>query len=211
MMYSNTKVICIVLTIHCITEGQMKTEGLIKVTQELMQHRKQYFFKEICFCLQVNKTHTKSAEWSLRTRGVYSNQMNWLCLKLEQNIATRLTWCFFVCFLRVSQDDVLDSYCADRQLQICLASWLVGGWVLSLGVSCHIKARQWKKEKALCLFCLFEVVVHQKEQFSLGPVIHIWTWKLYFVKQKKSSCPWQIKKTFSLSTWTFNLDVVYLF
>lgn len=116
--------------------------------------------------------------------------------EIEAEHCDKVDLVLFVCFLRASQDDVWDSYCANRQLQICLASWLVGGWVLSLGVSCHIKAMQWKKEKPLypSFFVFFEAVVHQKEQFSFGLVIYIWTWKLYFVKQKKSSCPWQIKK-----------------
>lgn len=44
-----------------------------------------------------------------------------------------LVFCFVLFFLQPEQNDAWDSYCADKQLQIYLASQLVGGWVMRTG------------------------------------------------------------------------------
>lgn len=100
----------------------------------------------------------------------------------------------FVYFSWVSQDDVWDSYCADRALQICLASWLVGGWVdgqLGGWGGSHTEAIQRKKERSLYPFYPFKAFVYQKKKHTFGAITYI----SEFVNTKGSSL-WQMKNLF---------------
>lgn len=88
-------------------------------------------------------------------------------IKVEHSDKVDLVLLFW--FSWASQDDVWDSYCADKQLQICLASWLVGGWVVVVvvvvgGCAWVVTLKEWSERKrSFCIhFVFFEAVVCQK-------------------------------------------------
>lgn len=77
----------------------------------------------------------------------------------------------FVCFFRSrGRHDVWDSYCADKQLQIYLASQLVGGWVVKTRRGGQIEAIQagGGEEALWSHFVPIDAFDGQKKSFTSG-------------------------------------------
>lgn len=94
----------------------------------------------------------------------------------------------FVCFFRSrGRHDVWDSYCADKQLQIYLASQLVGGWVVKTrrgGQIEAIQARGGKKPSGAILSLLMLSMVKRNH---LHPAMRIVLFKVVQRKNKTGS------------------------